>query len=473
MSTASDFDLIIVGLGSAGMVGAEFAAGLGLRVAAVERDRVGGDCLWTGCVPSKALLASAKVAHLMRHAGELGLEPVDVRVDTAKVWARLKQVQRDIAGSDDDPARFEAMGVALIRGTAEITGPTEVTVRDLAGTRVLTAGVILLCTGSHPTVPPIEGLEHAGFLTSDSIFELERAPDSIVIVGGGPVGVELAQALNRLGTRVTLLASTASILPHDESALTAILQRILISEGVDVRVGAEAIAVRRDAHGKHVDAMIGGEKVTITADEVLVAVGRTPAVERLGLDAVGVTLDSNGIVVDGRGRTSVRTIYAAGDLTGRHLFTHAAAFESVRSLRDAFFPGRGATAGLVPWCTFTDPELAHAGRTIAEAEADHGDDVDVWRADLEHNDRARADGTTAGAVIVVTVKGRIIGAHVLAPHAGEMIHELALAIERQLKLADVASLVHIYPTLSTATGQLAAQSVFERARQLRWLVRRR
>jgi pyruvate/2-oxoglutarate dehydrogenase complex dihydrolipoamide dehydrogenase (E3) component len=237
---------------------------------------------------------------------------------------------------------------------------------------------------------------------------------------------------------------------------------------VDVRTTAVRIADGR----KTVHAEVAGVPATFRGDELLVATGRTPNVDGLGLDELGILAGPRGVELDDRGRTSVRSVYAAGDVAGRQRFAHSAAWEAVRAVRDAFFPGKGTASTLVPWCTFTDPELAHVGLTIAEAEAKHGDDVDVWRIDLAHNDRARADGAAHGAVVVVTARGRVVGAHILAPSAGEMIHELALAAKHEMRLTDVAALVHVYPTVSTATGRLAGEAVLEKAQKLRRLVKR-
>lgn len=468
---ASRYDLVIVGMGSGGMVGAEFAATIGLRVAVVERGRVGGDCLWTGCVPSKALLASAKAAHILREAGTYGLPSVDpLEIDTSLVWKRIRAIQAEVAGTDDSPARYEAMGVEIITGQARIAGPNTVEVvdRDLR----LETRVILICTGSRPLTPPIDGLKEAGFLTSESVFEIEEAPRSVVMIGGGPIAIELAQAFTRLGIRTTVLQKGPGILPRDEPDLVATLTRKLREEGVDLRVNVETERVAVSDGRKIVFGAEAGEPARWEAEQLLVAVGRRPNVEGLGLEDAGVTVGRRGIEVDERMRTSVPSIYAAGDVAGRFLFTHSAAYEAVRAIRDAFYPGKGKVTGFVPWCTFTDPELAHAGLTVAEAEKKHGDDVDVWRMSLAHSDRARADGAPEGCIVVVTAKGRVVGAHILAPSAGEMIHELAVAINEGMKLAELASLIHVYPTLSTGIGQLAGEAAFEGAKRLRWLVRK-
>ena len=464
------FDLLIVGMGSAGMVAAEFAPTLGIRVGAVERDRVGGDCLWTGCVPSKALLASAKAAHTMRHADHYGLEAVEPRIDTARVWERIRAIQADLAGTTDSPERFRHEGVDLRFGPARLVGPNHVAVNG----RVLESRFVLLATGSRPVEPPIEGLPAAGYLTSESVFELERAPESLILVGGGPIAIELAQAFCRLGVATTVLQRGQTVLPRDEPDLVRRLMARLRAEGVDLRLGVELRRVTVEDGVKVVHGTEGGEERTWQAAELLVGAGRRPNVEGLGLDEVGIEVSRRGIVVDDALRTSVPSVYAVGDVAGRHLFTHSAGFEAARAVRNMFFPGRTTSDFLVPWCTFTDPELAHAGLTEAQARERHGDDeVQVWRQELRESDRARAEGATDGALVLVTVKGRLVGAHALAPAAGELIGELALAIRERLKLTDLASLVHVYPTLSIGVQQLAGEASYASAQKYRWLVRSR
>jgi len=468
---ANRYDLVIVGMGSGGMVGAEFAATIGLRVAVVERGRVGGDCLWTGCVPSKALLASAKAAHTLKVADTYGLPSVDpLDIDTSLVWKRIRAVQQEVAATDDDPERYRAMGVEIVAGQARVTGPN--TVELVGDRRTLETRFILLCTGSRPLTPPIEGLKEAGYLTSETVFEIDRAPRSMVMIGGGPIAIEMAQAFVRLGIRTTVLQKGPGILPRDEPDLVATLTARLRSEGVDLRLDVETERVVVAEGRKIVYGTEAGEPARWEAEELLVAVGRRPNVEGLGLEEIGVKVGRRGIEVDERMRTTVPSIYAAGDVAGRFLFTHSAAYETVRAIRDAFYPGKGKVTDFVPWCTFTDPELAHAGLTVAEAEKKHGDDVEVWRMELAHSDRARADGAAEGAIVVVTAKGKVVGAHILAPSAGEMIHELALAINEGMKLSELASLIHVYPTLSTGIGQLAGEAAFEGAKRLRWLVRK-
>ena len=469
---ADGFDLVIVGMGSGGMVAAEFAATLGLKVAVAERGRVGGDCLWTGCVPSKALVASGKIAHHMRNADRWGIEPVTPTVDRSRVWDRIRAVQQEVASTDDNPDRYREMGVEIVAGHARLTGPTTVAVKSEAGERELTARYVLLCTGSRPAVPPVEGLEEVGFVTSETLFELHEIPASFVNIGGGPIGVEMVQGFTRLGIRTTLLQKGPRILPRDEPVLVDRLVEHLRHEGVDLRFNVETHRVTREGNQKVVHGTEDGAEKTWAAEEILVAVGRRPNVENLGLEELGIETGPKGVVVDNRGRTSVKTVYACGDLAGRYRFTHSAAYEGVRAVRDMFIVGTGKVVASVPWCTFTDPELAHAGLTEAEAHDEYRGDVEVWHQDLIHNDRARADGAKDGAVMVITHKKRVVGAHILAPAAGEMIHEFALAIEQDVTLSNLAQFMHVYPTVSTSVGQLAGEAAFEKAEKYRWLVKR-
>jgi len=458
------------------MPAAEFAAALKLRVAVVERHRVGGDCLWTGCVPSKALLASAKVAHHIRTAAHYGLPAIAVpAIDTKPVWDRIKAVQQQIADTDDAPDRYRDLGIELILGRGHLVDGTTVEVTAADGAvRTISARYILVCTGSRPARIPLPGLEGAGYLTSETFFELDRAPESLVVIGGGPIAIELSQALHRLGVPVTVLQKGPAILVRDEPELASRLTDLLVAEGLDLRlqVETERVEVLPDGR-KAVYGTEGGEPRRWEAAELFVGAGRTPNTEGLGLEALGIEVTRKGVGCDNRMRTAVETVYVSGDVAGRSLFTHSAAYEGVRAVRDMFFPGKGVADATIPWCTFTDPELAHVGMTSAEAIEAHGDkDVHVWKMDMAHSDRARADGADAGAVIVVTgAKNVILGAHILGPAAGEMIHELVLAESRGLRINDLATVVHVYPTLSTSIAQLAAESAYEYGARMRRLTR--
>lgn len=464
-----DYDLVIVGLGSGGLTAAKFASELGLRVAGIERDRVGGDCLWTGCVPSKSLLASAKIAQHMRAAGDFGIAPVEPSIDLGAVWRRIRRIQGEIAAQEDSAEHLEAIGVEVVQGSAELRGPHTVRV----GGRELDTKFVLLCTGSRPAVPPIPGLEAEGYLTSESIWNLEQVPESFVVVGGGPIAVELAQALNRLGTDVQLVEMLPRCLFREEAELAHALIEVLEGEGVRIAHDARAESVGREGSLKTVSGTVNGEPVEWRAEEIIVAAGRTPNTDGLGLDALGIETGPTGIVTDERRRTSVRSIYATGDVAGRFQFTHWAGYESAHALRDMFFPGKASYTDAVPWCTFTDPELARVGLTQAEAIERYGADaVRVDRTALDKSDRARADGATVGSIIAISAKGRLVGAHLLAPSAGELIQELSQAVHERRALAELAEFVHVYPTLSTSINLMSAERRYEAAKRWRWLISR-
>ena len=464
------YDLVIIGLGSGGTLAAEFAAGeLGLKVAAVERGRIGGDCLWTGCVPSKALIASARVAHTVRTADRFGITAGSAEVDLTAVWNRIKAVQAGIAEAEDSPDRFRELGVDLVTGTASVTGYRQVTVDTDDGPVVLEGRFVLVCTGSRPAMPPVPGLHDVEVLTSEQLFELDRPPSSLVMIGGGPIATELAQALVRLGVPTTVVEMAHRLVPRDEPELADRLGQILRAEGVDLHLATTATAVRAGGDGVIVETSEGEH----TAAGLLVAAGRSANVEMLGLERFGIPVSADGVEVDGRNRTLVPSIYVVGDAAaGRPHFTHAAAHDAVLAVRDMFLPGRGVPAQLVPWCTFTDPELAHVGLTAAEARERHGRrTVQVYRHELAHNDRARADATTDGLLLVVTVKDRIVGAHALAPSAGELIHEMALAIRFGIGIDELSELVHVYPTLASGFARIGADRSNATARRYRPLAR--
>jgi len=453
------YDVVIIGVGSAGMIAGEVAAKIGVKAALAERHRVGGDCLWTGCVPSKALLASAKAAHTMRHADKYGVVPADFEPDTASVWRRIRDIQQQIAATDDNPDKYAELGVDLLWGDAAFDGEHRIRV----GERVLTSQFALVCTGSRPAAPALAGLAETGYLTSENVFELERAPRSLIIIGGGPIGVEMAQAMNRLGVRTTVLQRAGRILKRDDPALAGILLEKLRGEGVEVQLGAELLSAGRDGAEKVVRGIVANEDKEWRAEEVLVAAGRTPNIEKLGLESVGVRTGPRGVVVDNKLRTAAEWVYAAGDCAGRYLFTHSAAAEAVTASRNMFFPGSTSAPEVIPWTTFTDPELAHVGMTAEEARKKLGkDNVRVFEWDLSHSDRARAEAATEGRIIAVTdSKFKVLGAHILAPAAGEIISQFTLALSKEIRLTpDFGNLVQVYPTFSTSVSQLAAEATY-------------
>ena len=450
-----DYDLAIIGGGSAGIVAAELAARMGVKAVLIEAERIGGDCLWTGCVPSKAILASARVASTVRKAAAFGVSVDGFSVDTTAVWARMKAVRESIATTDDAPERFVDMGVEILQGRARLVGEHRI---EVSG-RTITARYALVCTGSRPAPLDIPGLEASVCLTSENIFELDRAPASLAIIGAGPIGVEMAQAMSRLGVETTLLELAPRILPREEPALTDLLAGRLAEEGVRIHLG---VAAERAETAAGLTTLYAGD-ASWQAERVLVAVGRRPRIDDLGLDAVGVKTNRRGIVVNNKLRTNVPWLYAVGDCAGRYLFTHSAAAEAAVALRNMFYPGSASAYEPVPWTTFTEPELARVGLTAAEARERFGAArVRVHEWDLSHSDRARADGDDLGRIIAVTdSKDRIVGAHVLAPHAGDLISQFTLAIQKKMRLTpDFTSIIQVYPTYSTSVQQLAAEAIY-------------
>ena len=455
----ADYDLIVIGAGSAGLVAARFARQLGLSVAMMERSRVGGDCTWTGCVPSKALLKAAGVADAFRSAGRYGIYPSTPDVDFRRVLERIRSVIRGIYDTES-PDVLVREGIDVIHGEAAFTGTDIVSVEG----RSLSARRFLVCTGASPVVPGIRGLEAVDYHTYESVWQMEELPPSLAVIGGGAVGCELAQAFARLGSQVTLIEAAGRILPQEDPEVSAVSARRFESEGVTVMVGAEAQAVSARA-GEVAGACIelaGG--TSIEADALLVAVGRRPNAGELALEAAGVSSGPQGIQTDRHLLTANKRVYAAGDVTGGPQFTHYAGWQGFMAVRNAFLPGNSvAVRDQVPRATFTDPEAAQTGLMEEEARDRYGDRVAVTRWPMSEVDRALTDGEADGFLKVVHLaKGRVLGATIVAPNAGELIQEWTLAIDRGLKLGDLARSIHVYPTYSMASQQLALRAYSER-----------
>lgn len=462
-------DLCVIGAGSGGLSVAAGAARMGAAVVLIEKHRMGGDCLNTGCVPSKALLAAAHAAQAIRDAGRLGIAACEPGIDFARVRAHVRGVIDAIA-PHDSVERFEGLGVTVLRAAARFVSPEEVE----AGGQRIRARRFVVATGSSPAVPPIRGLAAVPFLTTGTLFDLADRPDHLVVVGGGPVGVEMAQAFRRLGARVTLIEA-ATILSRDEPEAVALLRARLCADGVALREGAAVIAVAPSGGGIAVTLADGA---TVEGSHLLLAVGRTPNIDGLGLEAAGIAATGRGIAVDRGLRSSNRRVYAIGDVAGGPQFTHLAGHHAGLVLRSALFglPVR-VDLRLLPWVTCTDPELAHVGLTEAAARA-AGHAVSVLAEPLSGNDRAQAERATAGlAKIVLGRRGRILGATIVAPHAGEMIGLWGLAIARRLGIGAVASWLAPYPTMAEigkrAAGAHYAPVLFgPRVRRLVGLIQR-
>ncbi|MEC3975851.1 dihydrolipoyl dehydrogenase family protein [Amycolatopsis sp. H20-H5] len=450
---ADRVDLVIIGGGTAGIIAAKTAAGLGADVVLVERHRTGGDCLWTGCVPSKALIAAAKKVRATRTANRFVTTMVAPDVDFTAVMAYVHQAIERIEPVDSPQALRDA-GADVILGDAVFTGPDEVQV----GTQRLRFRHALIATGSSPALPPVPGLPDIEPLTSDTVWELTRLPRRLVVLGGGPIGCELAQAFARLGSEVTIIETLDRLIPREEPAASAVLTARLREEGVRVLTGTTVIKASGAPPEVELETTGTDGTVTLTADQMLVATGRRPRTDDLGLTAAGVDLDAHGYVnVDTALRTSNPAIYAGGDVTGGPAFTHVAGIHgSIAASNAVLGPFRRTKHDTMPWVTFTDPEIAHVGLTEAQARQRHGDTVRVRVHHHSHVDRAITDEDTDGFThVVLDGKGRILGGTIVAPRAGEMLAELSAVLAKGGRLRDIGPVVHAYPTWADSVWNAA------------------
>jgi len=446
-SPASRYDLVVIGGGTAGLVCAAGAAGLGARVALVERERLGGDCLNTGCVPSKAMLRSARVVAEARQGASLGVQS-SAQPDFRGVMARLRARRADLAPADS-AERLTSLGVDVFFGAAFFAGPRTVVVaaRNDSARSELRFQKAVIATGSRPAVPDIPGLAATPFFTNENIFDLADQPRSLAVIGAGPSGCELAQAFARLGTRVTLIESAAHVLSREDREAAAVIQDRLRADGVELLLKAHVSAARW-ADGRFTLDRDGG---ATSVDAVLVASGRAPRVDGLNLEAAGVTHRLEGVTVDDRLRTSNPRVYAAGDVCSKYKFTHAADAMARIVVRNALFFGRARVSSLViPWCTFTSPEVGRVGEAGDEAAASGADAITI---PLSSVDRAVVDEATDGFVRLHHRRGRIVGATIVAPDAGELVSTVATAMRYGGSLNDLSSSVFPYPTLSVAFRQ--------------------
>ncbi|HEX8906027.1 MAG TPA: mercuric reductase [Longimicrobiaceae bacterium] len=461
------YDLAVIGGGTAGLVSAAVSAGIGARTALVEQHRLGGECLWTGCVPSKAIIRSASVLHTLRRAADYGIDAQGGRADFAAVMERVHAIIRAIE-PHDSPERFRGMGVDVIEGRARFVSPDQA---EVAGRRIRSKRWII-ATGSRTAVPPVPGLEEAGYLTHESLWELRALPESLLVLGGGPIGLEMAQAFARLGSRVTVVDVAARVLEREDPEIAAILQRQIEREGITLHLGAEVKSVRVDSGAKVATIRAASGETEVRAADILVATGRRANVEEMGLEALGVESTDKGITVDGALRTSASNAWAAGDVVGPYRFTHVADYQARIAAPNALFPlRRKVDYRVVPWCTYTEPEVARVGMTEAEARGEWGGKAGVFRYDHESLDRALCDGEPEGLTkLVLDPKGRIAGAHVVGPRAGETIHEAVLAVRHRLKLSDLSGMIHVYPTHPESLKRAA--DAFLRAKYSGGLARR-
>ena len=448
----ADYDLTILGGGSGGLTAARIAASLGARVLLIDKERLGGDCLYTGCVPSKSLIHVAQIVQQARTAERLGLSAGVVDIDMARVADYIQGVIKRV----NDAEHVYTDDVTVKFGTVTFQSPKTLLLND----QKISSRTTIIATGSHPAHPQIEGLAEAGYLTNEDVFQLTNLPESLLIIGGGPIGVELGQALARLRVQVTLIQGPESILPREDPDVSATITHVLESEGVKVITNARVLSADQWGHKKRVTVKQGEKMLVFEADELLLAAGRQPNVDGLNLDAIGVDYTAQGIKVDSYLRTSRANIFALGDVIGGYLFTHVAAYQAGVAARNALLPiaKKKVDYRVLPWCTFTDPEAARVGLTYVEAQQQYKSARVVtfpW-ADI---DRAQTEDAPTGFIKLVLAgkKEEIVGAHIIGVRAGELLGEIALAMQHHLTVSDILAAIHPYPTLHTGLQQ----AVFE------------
>jgi pyruvate/2-oxoglutarate dehydrogenase complex dihydrolipoamide dehydrogenase (E3) component len=450
----SRYNLVVVGAGTAGLVTAAGAAGLGAKVALVERHLMGGDCLNYGCVPSKCMIRSSRILAEARDAHLLGIRmPPGAEADFPAVMERMRRLRAKI--SDHDAAsRFRELGVDVFLGDGRFVGPEGVEVDG----KILRFKRAVITTGARPVDPPVEGLAEAGYLTNETVFSLTELPRRLLVLGAGPIGCELAQAFRRLGAEVTLVGRAPQLLPREDGDAATILAKAFEQDGIQVKLNAEVQRVRGSPEGgKEIHFVTGGRGDVITVDEILAGAGRAPNVGGLGLEEAGVAYDErSGVKVNDFLQTTNPAVYAAGDVCLTHKFTHTADATARIVIQNALFRGRKRLSALtIPWCTYTDPEIAHVGMYERQAR-EQGIEMETFFRPLKDVDRAVADGEEEGFVKVHVRKGtdKILGATIVARHAGEMISEITLAMVGNIGLETLATVIHPYPTQTEAIRQV-------------------
>jgi pyruvate/2-oxoglutarate dehydrogenase complex dihydrolipoamide dehydrogenase (E3) component len=451
---APRYNLVVIGAGTAGLVTAAGAAGLGAKVALVERHLLGGDCLNVGCVPSKCMIRSSRVVADIRDAKQFGIRvPEGMEVDFPAVMERMRRLRARIS-AHDSARRFKDLGVDVFLGKGRFSGPDTVEVAE----KRLRFKKAVIATGTRPVHPTIEGLAEAGFLTNETVFSLTEQPLRLAVIGGGPIGCELAQAFRRLGCEVILFHNASHILNREDSDAAEILQQSFIRDGIRLILNCKTKRVEKKKGSKVIHIECGGKEEEIAVDEILAGAGRTPNVEGLNLEAVGVKYDKReGVEVNEHLQTTNPRIYAAGDICLKYKFTHTADATARMVIQNALFLGRKQQSTLtIPWCTYTDPEIAHVGMYERDAQ-EKGIAVDTFIRPLNDVDRAIADGEEEGFVKIHVRKGtdKILGATIVARHAGEMLSEITLAIVGNLGLGTLANVIHTYPTQAEAIKQVA------------------
>jgi pyruvate/2-oxoglutarate dehydrogenase complex dihydrolipoamide dehydrogenase (E3) component len=451
---AERYNLVVIGAGTAGLISAIGAAGLGARVALIERELMGGDCLNVGCVPSKALLRAARISAAVRNGGDFGVEvPPGVKVDFAAVMERMRRLRAAIS-PNDSAERYRTQGVDVFLGEGRFASRDTIVVGDT----VLRFRKAVVATGARAVRPDIPGLSDAGFLTNETVFSLVELPQRLAVIGSGPIGCELAQVFARFGAQVTVIARGAQILSREDDGAARRVEQALRRDGVDFLLHTRVLNVTAAGAGKALQLECCGKPQQLVVDEILAGAGRAPNVEGIGLDTADIRCDTHqGIAVDDHLRTTNPRVFAAGDVCSRFKFTHAADAMARLVIQNALFLGRAKASRLtIPWCTYTDPEIAHVGLSERES-AERGIAIDTFTQELRDLDRAILDGQTEGFAKVHVRRGtdRIVGATIVAAHAGEMISEVTLAMTAGIGLKILARTIHPYPTQSEALKRIA------------------
>ncbi|MBC7798918.1 MAG: FAD-dependent oxidoreductase [Pyrinomonadaceae bacterium] len=466
---SESYDFIVIGGGSAGLVAAGGSATLGAKVALIEKRALGGDCLYTGCVPSKTLIRSARFAAELERAETFGFETVaNVKFKNdsfASVTNRVQNVIKTIE-IKDSPAAFEKMGVEVILGSARFLNPheIEVSLKDSGEKRVMKARRFCIATGSSATIPNIEGLRETGFITNDNVFELKELPRKLVVIGGGAIGLEIGQSFARFGSRVTVIESGKRILSKEDEEVSDFMTKTFRAENIEILTETKIIKTRISDNVKFVTIEHNGERRDIETDEILVATGRKPNLEGLDLEKANVKFDAKRIETNEFLQTSTKHIFAAGDVTNHFQFTHTADYEAQVVIQNAFlFFGlrKKIDFRVVPWATFTEPEIARVGLTEKEARAKYGDKVKIYHANFDENDRAQAEDKTTGFAKIICVGKKTVGTHIVGANAGDLIHEFIVAMKHNLSVAQMNEAIHIYPTLSKITQQIGTEQTLE------------
>ena len=456
---AYDFDMIVIGGGAAGLTASGIAASFGAKTLMIERHKLGGDCTWTGCVPSKTLLKAAKVAHQIRHASHYGLADQPPVFDFGTLMKHVRSVRQEVYEDADAPAIFEDMGVKVRHGVARFLDKHTLALEEENGTAQITGRYFIIAAGARAFVPSIDGLADVAYLTNETLFEINEQPAHLAIIGGGPIGTEMAQAFRRLGSRVTVIDKNQGILPKDDPDLTEMLHQVLVAEDITFVFNARVKSVSQSNSHIAIEVDQNGQSKTIEADTVLLATGRQPNHDTLALDAAGVTYTDKGITVNDHCRTNQRHIYAVGDVTGRYQFTHMSEHMAKVATSNALYklPLKIDTKH-VPWCTYTDPELAHVGAREQDLKK-QGTSYHTYQFPYSKVDRAITESETTGLIKVFAKKwnGKILGATILGAGAGDLICEYAVAMKNSVSLREMADTIHPYPTYGLATRRAADQ----------------